>query len=205
VGSTVAGRKVGRAILSVSNKEGVVRLGRELAQRGVAIISTGGTAKTLAEGGVEVTAIREITKNEKDAYFSGRMKTISFQFESALLFDRDDEDHRRQAEELGIEPIDLVVCNLYPFEQTIAKPGCTMEQAIEQIDIGGPCMIRAGSKNWKHVAVITSPDQYEELLRELDANQGRLSKAFRLRCALAAFEMTASYDRAIATYLTDQL
>lgn len=193
--------KVKRAICSVSDKSGVVELGRALSERGVEIVSTGGTAKALEQGGVAVTPIRQITRNDKDAYFSGRMKTISFQFESALLFDRDDEDHRRQAAELGIEPIDLVVCNLYPFEQTVARPGCELAEAIEQIDIGGPCMIRAGAKNWKAVGVLTSPDQYDEVIAELDANDGALSDGFRLRCAEAAFRRTAAYDRAITEYL----
>jgi phosphoribosylaminoimidazolecarboxamide formyltransferase/IMP cyclohydrolase len=108
----------------------------------------------------------------------------------------------RQAKELGIEAIDLVVCNLYPFEQTVAKEGATLEEAIENIDIGGPCMVRAGAKNWKSVAVLTSPDQYEELLAEMGENDGALSDAFRLRCAKAAFGLTARYDAAITEYLS---
>jgi len=146
--------------------------------------------------------IRQVTGNDKDTYFSGRMKTISFNFESALLFDRGDEEHLRQAGELGIEAIDLVVCNLYPFEQTVAKEGCTLEAAIENIDIGGPCMVRAGAKNWKAVAVVTSPDQYDPLLAELDENDGALTDDFRLACARDAFALTARYDTAITEYLT---
>ncbi len=198
-------RKVQRAILSVSDKTGVVELGRRLVAWGVDIVSTGGTARVLDDGGVTPTPIREITRNENDAYFSGRMKTISFQFESALLYDRDDAEHRQQAEALGIPAIDLVVCNLDPFEETITKAGCALSDAIEQIDIGGPCMIRAGAKNWRHVAVVTSPDQYEDLLTELDANDGALSDDFRLRCALTAFRRTAAYDKAIAEYLGEQI
>jgi phosphoribosylaminoimidazolecarboxamide formyltransferase/IMP cyclohydrolase len=193
--------KVRRAIVSVSDKTGVVELGRGLAARGVEIVSTGGTASALEAGGVAVVPIRQITGNEKDAYFGGRMKTISFQFESALLFDREDEEHRRQAAELGIEAIDLVVCNLYPFEQTVARPGVTLAEAIEQIDIGGPCMIRAGAKNWRSVAVVTSPDQYSELLGALDANAGALPDELRLGFARAAFALTARYDRAIADWV----
>jgi phosphoribosylaminoimidazolecarboxamide formyltransferase/IMP cyclohydrolase len=194
-------RKVQRVILSVSDKTGIVELGQELSRRGIELVSTGGTAKKLSDGQVPLVPIREVTGNAQDAYFSGRMKTISFNFESALLFDRDDEEHCRQAAELGIKAIDVVVCNLYPFEKTVATPGCTLPQAIEQIDIGGPCMIRAGAKNWKSVAVITHPDQYQELLSELGANDGALSDAFRLRCSRTAFALTADYDRAITEYL----
>jgi phosphoribosylaminoimidazolecarboxamide formyltransferase/IMP cyclohydrolase len=197
-------RQVKRAIISVSDKKGIVELGRELERRGVAIVSTGGTARALEEGGITVIPIRQITGNEKDAYFSGRMKTISFNFESALLFDRLDEEHARQAAELGIEPIDLVVCNLYPFEQTMAREGCTLADAVENIDIGGPCMVRAGAKNWKSVAVLTSPDQYAPLLDEMDRNDGALSDSFRLRCAERAFALTARYDTAITGYLEGQ-
>ena len=193
--------RVHRAILSVSDKTGVVELGRGLAARGIELVSTGGTAAALEEGGVEVTPIRRITGNEKDAYFGGRMKTISFQFESALLFDRSDDEHRRQAAELGIEAIDLVVCNLYPFEQTVAREGVTLAEAIEQIDIGGPCMIRAGAKNWRSVAVVTSPDQYADLLAALDAHDRTLPDELRLRFARAAFALTARYDAAITGFL----
>jgi phosphoribosylaminoimidazolecarboxamide formyltransferase / IMP cyclohydrolase len=191
-----------RAILSVSDKTGIVELGRGLQARGVEIVSTGGTASALEAAGVEVTPIRQITKNDKDAYFGGRMKTISFQFESALLFDREDAEHRRQAAELGIAAIDLVVCNLYPFEQTVARPGVTLAEAIEQIDIGGPCMIRAGAKNWRSVAVVTSPAQYPKLLEALDAHEGALPDELRLEYAKAAFALTARYDAAITGFLS---
>lgn len=195
--------RVQRAVFSVSDKAGIVELGASLERHSIEIVSTGGTAKVLEEGGVKVIPIREITKNERDAYFSGRMKTISFQFESALLYDRNDGEHVDQARELGIKAIDIVVCNLYPFEKTVARDGCTVAEAIEQIDIGGPCMIRAGAKNWRSVAVITNLRQYPELLDDLQRNDGSLSDAFRLRCARAAFAMTASYDQAITAYLAE--
>jgi phosphoribosylaminoimidazolecarboxamide formyltransferase/IMP cyclohydrolase len=188
-------------VISVSDKAGVVDLARELVRRGVVVVSTGGTARVLEDAGIAVVPIREITGNAKDTYFSGRMKTISFSFESALLFDRSDEEHARQAAELGIEPIDLVVCNLYPFERTVARPGATLEEAIENIDIGGPCMVRAGAKNWRSVAVLTDPDRYRELLAEMDLHDGCLSDAFRFRSAARAFAATARYDAAIASYL----
>jgi len=194
-------RKVRRAVCSVSNKTGIVALTKSFRRRGIEIVSTGGTARVIEGAGVPVIPIRDITGNEKDSYFSGRMKTISFNFESALLYDRDNEEHQRQADELGIKPIDLVVCNLYPFENTIARNDCTMEEAVENIDIGGPCMIRAAAKNWKSIAVITSPEQYEDLLEELDNHGGALSDQFRLWCAETAFELTFQYDRAVSTYL----
>ena len=197
-------RRLRRAIISVSDKTRVSELARELHRRGIEIVSTGGTAKAVTEAGVPVIPIRDITGNEKDAYFSGRMKTISFRFESALLFDRESEEHQKQAAELGIEPIDLVVCNLYPFAQTVARPDCTLGDAVENIDIGGPCMIRAAAKNHHAVTVITSPDQYDELLAELDRHDGRVSPGFALACAERAFQLTSSYDRAIATYLEAQ-
>ena len=193
--------RVRRAVVSVSDKSGIVELCRGLRDRGVEIVSTGGTARVLTGAGIDVIPIHQITGNDKDEYFSGRMKTISFRFESALLFDRSSDEHVRQAAELGIEPIDLVVCNLYPFESTVARDGCTMAEAVENIDIGGPCMIRAAAKNWRYVAAITGPEQYPDLLGEMDRNDGTLSDQFRLACAMRAFALTARYDLAIYGYL----
>lgn len=197
--------KIQRAVLSVSDKRGIIALGEELVSYGIEIIGTGGTAQTLEMAGIPITPIRQITGNTNDSYFSGRMKTISFNFESALLFDRNNVQHWEQADELGIRPINLVVGNLYPFEQVIENPETSMEQAIDNIDVGGPCMIRAGAKNWKSVAVVTDPGQYPDLIKELKAGNGTLSDSFRLKLALKAFKRTAKYDRAISGYLENYL
>lgn len=195
---------VKRAVVSVSDKTGVQSFAKSLSQKGVEIVSTGGTARAISEAGVSVISIRDVTGNAQDAYFSGRMKTISFNFESALLYDRNDPDHTRQAEEIGITPIDLVVCNLYPFELTVAQAGCTFKEAIENIDIGGPCMIRAAAKNCASVAVLTDPSQYDQLLAQLDEHDGATSEAFRQECAAKAFALTARYDQAIEEYFAGQ-
>ena len=166
--------KIKTAVISVSDKSGVVEFAQFLVSQGVRIISTGGTAKVLADAGVEIVPIREVTGNDKDDYFDGRMKTISFNYESALLFKRDDEKHVKQAAELGIPTIDMVVCNLYPFEKVTAEEGVTVEKAVENIDIGGPCMLRAAAKNYGAIAVVVDP-------RALRGHHGRDEKRRRTR------------------------
>jgi len=197
--------KIKTAVISVSNKMGVVEFAQYLKKQGVEIISTGGTARTLKEAGIEITPISKITGNLKDDYFDGRMKTISFNYESALLFRRDNPEHVKQAQELGIPTIDLVVCNLYPFESVTQKPGVTLEDAVENIDIGGPCMIRAAAKNFEGVAIIVEPDQYQALTKEMDKNNGAVSLGFRKRLMIRAYEKTADYDAAIHTFFAQEL
>ncbi|MFH1226319.1 MAG: bifunctional phosphoribosylaminoimidazolecarboxamide formyltransferase/IMP cyclohydrolase [Planctomycetota bacterium] len=189
--------KIKTAVLSVSDKNNLAELARFLKKWGVNIISTGGTAKLLKENNIEVTPISQITGNSKDDYFDGRMKTISFNYESALLYKRDNPEHVIQAKELGIPQIDLVVCNLYPFEDVIAKPDVSVDKAIENIDIGGPCMVRAAAKNYYGVTIVVEPAQYAELMKEMEQNNGAVSDACRARFMVRAYEKTAQYDAAI--------
>lgn len=187
-----------RALFSVSNKDNIVELAKFLKNCGVEIISTGGTAKVLKDNGIDITPINEITGNPES--FGGRMKTISFQIGSSLLYRRGHKTDEADAKQLSIEPIDLVVCNLYPFEE-VAKKNVPEAELIENIDIGGPTMLRAAAKNFQGVAVLSHPDQYENFIAELKSN-GSLSLDKRKEWALAAFTMTAHYDNAIANKLT---
>jgi phosphoribosylaminoimidazolecarboxamide formyltransferase / IMP cyclohydrolase len=184
---------VRRALLSVSDKTGIVPLARCLAEFGCELISTGGTGRELARAGLEVTEISRVTANPEA--FGGRMKTISFEIESALLFDR--ERDAEEAQRLGIRPIDLVVANLYPFEEHLRR-GAPPAGLIEQIDIGGPTMIRAAAKNFRWVAVATDPGQYEALEAELRSSGGSLGLETRRRLMRAAFGLTARYEAIIA-------
>src|SRR3954466_10627087 len=166
-------RKIRRALLSVSDKTGLVEFARELRRFGVEIISTGGTAKALREAGIEVRDISDVTGFPE--MMDGRVKTLHPRIHGGLLALRDNEEHMSAAREHGIEPIDMVVVNLYPFEETIAREGVTLEEAIEQIDIGGPAMIRSAAKNFRDVAVATSPDLYPYILQAMTENGGSLS------------------------------
>jgi phosphoribosylaminoimidazolecarboxamide formyltransferase/IMP cyclohydrolase len=186
-----------RAILSVSDKTGIVELARALVGKGVEILSTGGTAKHLADAGIPVTPIAQWSGAPE--ILGGRVKTLTPKVFGAILHDRENRDHLADIERLSIPPIDLVVVNLYPFEATIAKEGVTLNEAIEQIDVGGPSMLRASAKNHRHVLPLCDPSLYGEFLRELEG--GSISDAFRLRCASAVFEKTSAYDAMIATYL----
>lgn len=194
--------RINTAVLSVSDKANIVELARFLKEYKVNIISTGGTAKLLKENGIEVTPISRITGNTKDDYFDGRMKTISFNYESALLYKRDNPEHVKQAQELGIPQIDLVVCNLYPFENAVSAPDVTVDKAIENIDIGGPCMIRAAAKNYSGVTIVVEPVQYAELMVEMKKNNGSVSESLRARFMARAFERTATYDATIHKFFT---
>lgn len=188
-----------RALISVSDKTGVVDLALALQAQGCEIISTGGTQRQLREAGIETTDISKVTGNPEA--FGGRMKTISFNIESALLYDR-----VRDAEEaasLGIQPIDLVVCNLYPFEQVL-KQGADFETLIENIDIGGPTMIRAAAKNFKYVTTLTRPSDYAAFLEEFGQQEGATTYAFRKQCMTSAFNHTADYDSLIATTMDQE-
>jgi phosphoribosylaminoimidazolecarboxamide formyltransferase/IMP cyclohydrolase len=190
------------ALISVSDKTGVVDFAKALAQMGVKIISTGGTARSLSEAGVKVVAIDSVTGFPE--MMDGRVKTLHPKIHGGLLALRDKAEHVQAMQKHGIEPIDLVCVNLYPFEQTVAKPGCTLEEAIENIDIGGPSMIRSASKNHKFVTVVTSPDQYARVIEQLRNNNGAVGSKLREDLARAAFALTAGYDAAIAKYLNAQ-
>jgi phosphoribosylaminoimidazolecarboxamide formyltransferase / IMP cyclohydrolase len=191
--------KIKRAIISVSDKTGVVEFAKHLSSMGVQIISTGGTAKSLAAAGVAVTSIDAVTGFPE--MMDGRVKTLHPKIHGALLGIRDKAEHAAAMKQHGIEPIDLVCINLYPFEQTIAKPDCTFEDAIENIDIGGPSMVRSASKNHKFVTVVTDSSQYEAVIAEMKTNGGAVSEKLRSDFARIAFGLTASYDAAISKYL----
>jgi hypothetical protein len=191
--------KVRRAIVSVHDKTGVVDLGRRLASLGIEILSTGGTASLLRKEGVPVREVAEVTGFPE--MMDGRVKTLHPRIHGGILARRDVPAHLEALERHGIPPIDLVVVALYPFEATVAKSGVSRADVIEQIDIGGPTMIRAAAKNHDAVAVVTDPSQYADLLRELEASGGVLSRETRARLAAEAFERTARYDAAIADYL----
>jgi phosphoribosylaminoimidazolecarboxamide formyltransferase/IMP cyclohydrolase len=192
--------KIRQALVSVSDKAGLVDFARGLAALGVSILSTGGTAKLLAANGVKVTEVADYTGYPE--MLDGRLKTLHPKVHGGLLARRDLPDHMAAIKDAGTEPIDLVVVNLYPFQQTIAKPGCTFEEAVENIDIGGPTMVRAGAKNHGGVAVVTDPGDYASILEEMRAGGGALSGATRLALAKKAFAHTAAYDAGIANYLT---
>lgn len=186
------------ALLSVSDKQGVVKFSRILVEAGYKIISTGGTAKELRSHNIPIIPIQDITGNPES--FDGRMKTISFQIESGILYDRDNMNHRKQATDLNIKPIDIVVCNLYPFQKTIQDPLVSLEKAVEQIDVGGPTMIRAGAKNFKYVTVIVDPADYERVGKQIiDAT---VTSENRKELASKAFYHLSFYDSQIAHFLS---
>ena len=193
--------KINRALISVSDKSELPDLVRKLHDKGVSIISSGGTGKVLHDLGIPYTPIEKVTGNPE--CFGGRMKTLSFAVSSAILFRRDNTDDLKQAAELGITPIDLVVCNLYPFE-AVAKRPHTEEELIENIDIGGPTLIRAAAKNHSSVAVVTSPSQYKDIIRDLNETGGSIRQELRQKLALEAFRYTARYDGLIAAKLEEK-
>ena len=196
-------RKIKRALISLSDKNGAAEFATKLSEFGVEIISTGGTAKTLRDAGLKVTDVSEVTGFPE--MMDGRVKTLHPKIHGAFLALRDNKDHVASMQEHGIEAIDMVVVNLYPFEATVAKDGVSLEEAVENIDIGGPAMIRSASKNWRDVAVVTDPRLYDELLDEMGSNNGALSHETRQRLAVLAYTRTASYDIAISSYLAGQL
>ncbi|HEX8194997.1 MAG TPA: bifunctional phosphoribosylaminoimidazolecarboxamide formyltransferase/IMP cyclohydrolase, partial [Pyrinomonadaceae bacterium] len=195
--------KIKRALISVSDKEGIVEFARELEKSGVEIISTGGTARSLQENGISVREVSDLTGFPE--MMGGRVKTLHPKIHGALLGLRDSDEHQTAMREHGIEPIDLVVVNLYPFEETVKRENVSLAEAVEQIDIGGPAMIRSASKNWQSVAVVTDPKLYDSVLRELNESSGALSHSTRQRLAVLAFMNTSRYDLAIFSYLEDQL
>jgi len=191
-----------RALLSVSDKTGLVDFAKTLASAGYELISTGGTSKALRESGLTVADISDITGFPE--MLDGRVKTLHPKVHGGLLFLRDNDEHRKQAQAHGIESIDLVVVNLYPFEQTISKPGVTLEHAIENIDIGGPSMLRSAAKNYRSVTVITDPADYAIVAAEISA-QGDTTLPTRERLAAKVFRTTGYYDALIANYLASRL
>jgi len=191
--------KIHRALISVSDKTGIVDFARELKRFDVEIISTGGTAKGLREAGIEVRDVSDVTGFPE--MLDGRLKTLHPLIHGALLALRNNPEHEAAMLELGIEPIDMVVVNLYPFEQTIEREGVTLDEAIEQIDIGGPAMIRSAAKNHQSVTVSVSPDDYSQILEELVQNDGSISGGLRLKLALQAFQRTAIYDAIVSAFL----
>lgn len=192
-------RPIRRALLSVSDKTGLVDFARELHTKyGVELIATGGTKKTLADAGLPVKDVSELTGFPE--ILGGRVKTLHPAIYAGLLAKRDKPEHMKTLAEHKLPEIDLVVCNLYPFEQTVAKPGVTEAEAIENIDIGGPCMIRAAAKNFEAVAVISDPDTYNNFLSQLEENAGFTTREHRLVLASIAFGDIAEYDRAIRAF-----
>jgi phosphoribosylaminoimidazolecarboxamide formyltransferase/IMP cyclohydrolase len=195
-------RRIERAMLSVSDKTGLIELAGELAGRGVELISTGGTRKALADAGLPVRDISEVTGFPE--ILDGRVKTLHPRVHGGILAVRDNAQHQTTLREQGIKPIDLVVCNLYPFEATLARSGSSHDDIVENIDVGGPTMVRAAAKNYADVAIVTDPAQYGEVIAELRAHQGGLTLATRERLAAAAFARTAAYDRAISGYFASR-
>ena len=189
-----------QALISVSDKAGVLEFARGLQQLGVIILSTGGTARLLADAGVAVTEVADYTGFPE--MLDGRVKTLQPKVHAGILARRDLPEHVATLKKHDIPTIDLVVVNLYPFAATVAKPSCTLEDAIENIDIGGPTMVRAAAKNHPHVAIVTDPADYPDVLAEMQTNGGSVSDATRFDLAKKAFSHTAAYDSAISNYLT---
>ncbi|MBE1299396.1 MAG: bifunctional phosphoribosylaminoimidazolecarboxamide formyltransferase/IMP cyclohydrolase [Alteromonadaceae bacterium] len=189
-------RPVRRALLSVSDKTGIVEFAKALAQRNVALLSTGGTAKLLSENGLDVTEVSDYTGHPE--IMDGRVKTLHPKVHGGILGRREQDEAVMETH--SIDPIDMVVVNLYPFAQTVAKDDCTLEDAIENIDIGGPTMVRAAAKNHKDVTIVVNANDYDRVIAEMDDNAGSLTYKTRFDLAIAAFEHTAQYDGMIANY-----
>ena len=194
--------KIKKAIISVSDKTGILDFAKELNKLGIEILSTGGTAKILKQNNIPVTEISAYTGFPE--IMDGRVKTLHPKIHGGILAIRDNPEHMNKIKELGIEPIDMIVVNLYPFEKTIEKKDATFDDAIENIDIGGPTMIRAGAKNFKYVVVIIDPKDYEKVLKELKT-KGDVSYKTRLYLAQKVFERMSNYDYKIADYLKKKI
>jgi phosphoribosylaminoimidazolecarboxamide formyltransferase/IMP cyclohydrolase len=190
--------KIERALISVTDKTGIVDFARELAHLGIEIVSTGGTAKTIKEGGVKVTDISELTGFPE--ILGGRVKTLHPMVHGGILFKREDKEHVETIQKMGIKPIDLVVVNLYAFDKVVAKRG-DLDTAIENIDIGGPTLLRASAKNFKYVTVVIDPADYPRVLEEIKS-QGNTTLKTRFELAKKVFNLTSSYDRMIFDYLS---
>ncbi len=189
-----------RALISVSNKKGIVEFAKALTLMHVEILSTGGTAKALRDAGVSVKEVSEYTGFPE--MLDGRVKTLHPKIHGGLLSRRDKPEDMEEIKKHGIDTIDMVVVNLYPFKETISKPGVTFAEAIENIDIGGPTMLRSASKNFKDVAVVVDSSDYRKIIREMKKLKGTLSYNTRLGLAKKVFKCTSQYDKAIAAYLS---
>jgi len=191
--------KIERAIISVTDKSGIVDFAKSLSRLGVKIFSTGGTARTIREGGISVTDISDYTGFPE--IMDGRVKTLHPMVHGGLLGRRDNPEHVRTMNEHGIKAIDMLVVNLYQFEKTVAEKGVTLDEAIENIDIGGPSMLRSSAKNFKDVTVIVDPDDYKKVLEEMEASGGETTLDTRFQLAKKVFKLTHNYDGAISRYL----
>jgi phosphoribosylaminoimidazolecarboxamide formyltransferase/IMP cyclohydrolase len=191
--------KIQRALISVTDKSGIELLGKALAEFGVEILSTGGTAKTLGQGGVKIKEVADFTGFPE--MLDGRVKTLHPRIHGGILAIRSRSVHVQAMNEHGILPIDMVVVNLYAFEKTVAQPGCSLPDAIENIDIGGPTLLRAAAKNYPFVTVITDPTDYVTVVDEMKRSGGAVSEATNFRLAKKVFKLTHEYDGAITRYL----
>jgi phosphoribosylaminoimidazolecarboxamide formyltransferase/IMP cyclohydrolase len=192
-------RKIQRAILSVTDKSGLVEFAEALQEFGVEILSTGGTARMLREGGVTVLDISDFTGFPE--MLDGRVKTLHPKVHAGILAQRDNSEHMKTMASHHLKVIDMVVVNLYAFEKTVAKEDCTLEEAVENIDIGGPTMLRAAAKNYRDVTVVVDPDDYTFIIKEMRESAGQLSLETRFRLAKKVFRLTHEYDGAISHYL----
>jgi phosphoribosylaminoimidazolecarboxamide formyltransferase/IMP cyclohydrolase len=195
--------RITRVLISLSDKTGAVEFAQKLSRYNVEFLSTGGTAKILREAGLKVKDVSEYTGFPE--MLDGRVKTLHPKIHGGLLGLRSNPEHVKTMKEHGIENIDMVVVNLYPFKQTIEKPGCTFEDAIENIDIGGPTMLRSAAKNFESVTVIIDPADYAAVLADMEKNNGEVSRQTNLRLAARVFETTSAYDRMITDYLKKHL
>jgi len=195
--------KINRVLISLSDKTGAAEFAKELAYFNVQFLSTGGTAKMLRDAGLDVTDVSAYTGFPE--MLDGRVKTLHPKIHGGLLGLRSNPEHRETMKKFGIEPIDMVVVNLYPFKQTISRPDCTFEDAIENIDIGGPAMLRSAAKNFQSVTVITDPSDYNLILEEMKASNGEVSYKTNLRLAYKVFKATSEYDQMICQYLEKKL
>jgi phosphoribosylaminoimidazolecarboxamide formyltransferase/IMP cyclohydrolase len=192
-------RKIQRAIISVTDKTGLVPFAKELQEFGVKIISTGGTARQLRDGGIRVQDISDFTGFPE--MLDGRVKTLHPKVHAGILAQRSNPEHVKTMASHHLKAIDMVVVNLYAFEKTVAREGCTLEEAIENIDIGGPTMLRAAAKNYRDVAVAVDPQDYGPIIAEMKASEGQLSLETRFSLAKKVFHLTHTYDGAISRYL----
>ena len=194
--------RAARALLSTSDRSGLPEFAAALAELGIELVSTGGTGRALREAGLEVTEVSEVTGFPE--MMDGRVKSLHPKIHGGLLGLRDNADHMATLQSHGIEPFELVCVNLYPFEQAISRPGCTLAEAIENIDIGGPAMLRSAAKNHASIYVVSSPDQYPETIARLRAGGGRIDPAYGMGLAVEAFRLTARYDTAVSGWLAAQ-
>lgn len=191
--------KIERALISVTDKSGIEEFARALGEFGVQILSTGGTAKTISQSGIAITEVSDFTGFPE--MLDGRVKTLHPKIHGGILGLRSKSEHLKAMAAHGILPIDMVVVNLYAFEKTVAKPGCSLEDAIENIDIGGPTLLRAAAKNYPFVTVVTDPLDYKTVIDEMKQSGGKVSEKTNFRLACKVFELTNKYDAAISVYL----